>query len=145
MAIVQRSVRINASTQETMALLIDAGRWPEWYPGMTDLKVIPPFPEEGGKVAFKAKSGGIAIPLTETVLEYQPDGLQVLQMEGGLSGRARWELTPEDGGTRLTTTFDYVLPGGVLGRIADALIAGRMNAKTLEAALQNFKALLERP
>jgi hypothetical protein len=28
-------------------------------------------------------------------------------MEGMLSGRARWELTPEGDGTRLTTTFDY--------------------------------------
>ncbi len=110
---------------------------------MTDLSVTAPFPEAGGKVAFKAKSGGIAIPITETVLDYQPDKLQVLQMEGGLSGRARWELTAEDGGTRLTTTFDYVLPGGVFGRVADALIARRMNAKSLEAGLQNFKALVE--
>ena len=82
--------------------------------------------------------------ITETVLEYQPDRLQMIQMEGMLSGRARWELTPEGDGTRLTTTFDYALPGGVLGRIADALIVKRMNAKTLEGALSNFKALVER-
>ena len=41
--------------------------------------------------------------------------------EGMLSGRARWELTPQDKGTRLTTTFDYALAGGAFGRIADAL------------------------
>jgi uncharacterized membrane protein len=64
-------------------------------------------------------------------------------MEGALSGRARWELTPE-GGTRLTTTFDYALPGGVLGKLADALIVKRMNGKTLEQGLDNFKALVER-
>jgi hypothetical protein len=39
-----------------------------------------------------------------------------------LSGRARWELTAEGDGTRLTTTFDYALPGGAFGKIADALI-----------------------
>lgn len=143
MAIVQRSVQITASPQETMALLSDAGRWPDWYPGMTEIDIAAPFPEEGGKVAFKVKSAGATMQITETVLDYQPGKLQLLQMDGMLSGRARWELTPEGAGTRLTTTFDYTLPGGVLGKLADALIVKRMNARSLEGALRNFKALVE--
>jgi carbon monoxide dehydrogenase subunit G len=145
MAIVQRIVQINASPEATMALLSDASRWPDWYPGMTKIEITAPFPEEGGKVAFKVKSAGMSMPITETVLDYQPGRLQLLQMDGMLSGRARWELTPEGEGTRLTTTFDYTLPGGVLGKIADALIVGRLNAKSLEDGLHNFKALVERP
>jgi uncharacterized protein YndB with AHSA1/START domain len=144
MAIVRRTVQIKASPQETMALMSDASRWPEWYPGMAEPNVTAPFPEEGGKVAFKVKSAGISMPITETVLDYEPDKLQLLQMEGVLSGRARWELTPEGDGTRLTTTFDYALPGGVFGKIADALILKRMNGKSLDEALHNFKALVER-
>jgi uncharacterized protein YndB with AHSA1/START domain len=144
MAIVQRSVQIKASPQETMALLSDASRWPDWYPGMTEIDVAAPFPEKGGKVVFKVKSAGISMPITETVLDYQPGKVQLLQMDGMLSGRARWELTSEDDGTRLTTTFDYALPGGVLGRIADALVVRRMNAKSLEEGLSNFKGLVER-
>jgi uncharacterized protein YndB with AHSA1/START domain len=144
MAIVQRNVQIKASPQETMALLSDASRWPDWYPGMTEIDIAAPFPEEGGKVAFKVKSAGLSMPISETVLDYQPDKLQLLRMEGMLSGRARWELTPEGDGTRLTTTFDYALPGGVLGKLADALIVKRMNGKSLEQALNNFKALVER-
>jgi uncharacterized membrane protein len=65
-------------------------------------------------------------------------------MEGMLSGRARWELTPERDEARLTTTFDYALPGGVLGKVANALIVKRMNGKSLHEALNNFKALAER-
>lgn len=144
MAIVQRNVQIKASPQETMALLSDASRWPDWYPGMTEIDVAAPFPEEGGKVAFKVKSAGMSMPISETVLDYQPDKLQLFQMEGMLSGRARWELTPEGDGTRLTTTFDYALPAGVLGKLADALIVKRMNGKSLEQGLNNFKALVER-
>jgi len=143
MAIVQRSVQIKASPQETMTLLSDAGRWPDWYPGMTEIDIAAPFPEDGGKVTFKVKSAGMSMAITETVLEYQPGKLQLLQMDGMLSGRARWELTTEGDGTRLTTTFDYALPGGVLGRAADALIVKRMNAKSLEEALHNFRALVE--
>jgi carbon monoxide dehydrogenase subunit G len=144
MAIVQRNVQIKASPQETMALLSDASRWPDWYPGMTKIDITAPFPETGGKVAFKVKSAGISMAITETVLEYQPDKLQVFQMDGILSGRARWELIPEGDGTRLSTTFDYALPGGALGKIADALIVKRLNAKSLEEGLANFKALVER-
>ena len=144
MAIVQRTVQIKASPQETMALLSDASRWPDWYPGMTELSITAPFPEKGGKVAFKAKSAGLSMLVTETVIDYQPGKLQLFQMEGALSGRARWELTPEGDGTRLTTTFDYELPGGVFGKIADALIVKRMNRKSLGEGLNNFKALVER-
>ena len=144
MSIVQRSVQIKASAHETMALLSDASRWSDWYPGMTEVDIAAPFPETGGKVAFKVKSAGLSMPITETVLDYQPGKLQLFQMDGMLSGRARWELIPEGDGTRLTATFDYELPGGVLGKIADALIAKRMNAKSLEQGLQNFKALVER-
>ncbi len=144
MAIVQRTVQINASPQETMAHLSDASRWPDWYPGMTQIDITAPFPETGGKVAFKVKSAGMSMPITETVLDYKPDSLQLLQMEGMLSGRARWELTPEGDGTRLTTTFDYALPGGVLGKLADALIVKRLNGKSIEEGLANLKALVER-
>jgi carbon monoxide dehydrogenase subunit G len=144
MAIVQRNVQIKASPEATMSLLSDASRWPDWYPGMTKIEITAPFPEAGGKVAFKVKSAGLSMPITETVLDYQPGKLQLLQMDGMLSGRARWELTPEGEGTRLTTTFDYTLRGGVFGKIADALIAKRINAKSLEEGLRNFKALVER-
>jgi uncharacterized membrane protein len=55
---------------------------------------------------------------------------------------------PDEGdkvdGTLLTTTFDYALPGGAFGKIADALIVKRVNARSLEEALHNFKTLVER-
>lgn len=145
MAYVQRRVEIEASPEETMAFLSDARRWPEWYPGLSEIHLTDPFPEKGGKVSFKVKSAGMSMQITETVLDYQPGKLQQFQMEGMLAGHARWEVTPEGDGTALTTTFDYALPGGVFGRLADALIVKRMNAKSLEEALQNCKALVERP
>ena len=90
------------------------------------------------------KSAGMSMAITETVLDYQPGRLQLFQMEGMLSGRARWELTEEGDGTHLTTTFDYTLPGGVFGKIADALIVKRINGKSLQEGLQNFQALVQR-
>ena len=143
MAIVQRDVHIDAPPLETMGLLSEATRWPDWYPGMVQIDVSAPFPEKGGKVDFKVKSAGMSMSITETVLDYQPGELQLLQMEGMLSGLARWELTPEGDGTHVTTTFDYALPGGVFGKIADALVVKRMNTKSLEQGLHNFKDVVE--
>lgn len=144
MANVRRSVEIDVPPEETMALLSDASRWPDWYPGMTEIRVAAPFPEKGGTVTFKVKSAGVSMEITETVLDYQAGKLQFLQMDGMLSGHAYWELAPKDDGTVLTTTFEYVMPGGALGRLADALVVKRLNAKSLEGALRNFKALVER-
>lgn len=143
MAIVKRSIHIKASPQATMELLSDASRWPHWYPGMTSIDIAAPFPERGGKVTFKVKSAGLTMPVTETVVDYQPAELHLLEMEGMLRGRARWALTSEGAGTLLTTTFDYSLPGGVIGKVADAVLVKRLNAKSLEQGLQNFKGLVE--
>jgi hypothetical protein len=39
---------------------------------MTGIDIAAPFPEQGGKVAFKVKSAGMSMSVTETVLDYQP-------------------------------------------------------------------------
>lgn len=127
-----------------MAFLSDANRWPDWYPGLTEIHAVDPFPEKGGKVTFKVKSAGLSMQITETVLDYRPGKLQLFEMEGMLTGQARWEVTPEGDGTLLTTTFDYVIPGSVFGRLADALLVKRMNGKSLGEALQNCKEIIER-
>jgi carbon monoxide dehydrogenase subunit G len=143
MAVVQRSIKINASPAATMTLLSDASLWPDWYPGMTSIDIVAPFPAIGGQVTFGVKSAGLTMAVTETVVDFQPDKLHLFEMEGMLRGRARWEVTPEREGTRLTTTFDYELPGGVIGKMANALVVKRLNATSLEGGLQNFKELVE--
>jgi uncharacterized protein YndB with AHSA1/START domain len=143
MTTITRDVRIEASPEATMELLSEASRWPDWYPGMTSINVLAPFPAVGGKVEFTVKSAGLTMSINETVVGYEPGKLQHLQMAGMLRGLARWDLTPESGGTRLTTTFDYSLPGGVIGSLADAHLVKRLNAKSLQQGLQNFKALVE--
>ena len=142
MATVQRDVQLNASPSDAMAVVSDASRWPDWYPGLTGVDIVAPFPQTGGSVAFQVKSAGVSNTLTETVLAYEPDRLLLFQMKGMLSGQARWELTPDGDGTRLTTTFDYDLPGGMLGKLLDALIIKRLNGRSLQAALGNLQSLV---
>ena len=71
---------------------------------MTEIDVAAPFPEQGGKVVFKVESAGMTSQITETVLDYQPDKLQLLQMEGMLLGArslgadpgGRWDAPDRD-------------------------------------------------
>ena len=143
MAVVKRKIQINESPSAVMDLLSDATLWPRWYPGMTSIDITAPFPEVGGKVIFKVKSAGLTMPISETVVDYQPGKLHLLEMDGMLRGQARWEVTSEGTATLLTTTFDYSLPGGVIGKMADAVLVKRLNANSLEQGLQNFKGLVE--
>jgi len=78
MAIVRRNVQITASPRETMALLSDASRWPELVSGHEGARHRRSLPRRGGKVAFKVKSAGMSLPITETVLDYQPGKLSLL-------------------------------------------------------------------
>ena len=143
MALITRSVKVDAAPRATMELLGDASRWPDWYPGMTSIDVSAWSPDVGGTVAFTVRSAGLTMAIKETVVAYQPGRLQHLEMEGALRGLARWDLTQEGEGTRLTTMFDYSLPGGPIGWLADALLVRRLNAKSLQQAQQNFKVLAE--
>jgi uncharacterized membrane protein len=52
-------------------------------------------------------------------------------------------LTAEGDSTRVDLTFDYEMPGGGLGKIADKLVVERTNDKNAETSLANLKALAE--
>ena len=81
MAIVQRNVQIKASPQETMALLSDASRWPDWYPGMTEIDVAAPL-----QGYLQGEVNGHVHADHRDSLDYQPGKLQLFQMDGMLSG-----------------------------------------------------------
>jgi hypothetical protein len=49
MAIVQRNLQIKVSPQATMALLSDASRWPDWYPGTTKIDTLLRFQKNGAR------------------------------------------------------------------------------------------------
>src|SRR5205823_12272121 len=49
MAIVQRNVQIKRSPQEAVALWSDASRCLEWYSGMPESDIGPPFPDQWGR------------------------------------------------------------------------------------------------
>ena len=65
------------------------------------------------------------------------------KMEGMITGTNHWVFTPEGEGTLVKATFDYEMPGGVLGKLADKMIVERMNIENLEKSLNILKKLVE--
>ncbi len=143
MASLEKSVFINASPEEIDEVSLNASRWVEWYPGVEEAVPNDGFPELGSVVDVVYKASGATFNLTFTVIEYNPRSSIAYELDGMITGTSRYHYTPEGDGTWLTSNYDYKMPGGFLGKIADKVVVERMNAKNLEDSLENLKALVE--
>jgi len=90
-----------------------------------------------------SKSAGTKFDLTQTVLERVENESSTFKMEGMITGTNHWAYTPEGDGIRVTATFDYEMPGGVLGKLADKVVVEKMNIENLEKSLDTLKKLAE--
>jgi carbon monoxide dehydrogenase subunit G len=143
MAKVERSIFINASPESIDAITADGTRLTEWYAGVEKVEPDATFPELGGTMKTTYKSAGITFELTQTVVERVPGQTATYKMEGMITGTNHWVYTPEGEGTQVTATFDYEMPGGALGKVADKLVVEKMNTENLEKSLEGLKKLAE--
>ena len=143
MAKVERSILINASGEKIDEIPRDGKRLAEWYAGIEKAEPDDVYPNPGGKIVLTYKSGGARFDITQTVLERIEGQSAKYQMEGMITGTNHWVYAPEGAGTRVKATFDYQMPGGVLGKLADKVIVERMNVENLEKSLDNLKKLAE--
>lgn len=143
MATIEKSILINASTEEIDRYAIDANTYPQWFAGVEAVEVDDTFPEVGGTVAVKYKSAGLTLDMTMTSVSIEHGDHLTIEMEGMISGTQSWQYEPVDGGTEVSCTFDYTMKGGGLGAIADKLVAERMNTQNLEKSLANLKEIVE--
>jgi len=144
MTTVERSVLIHASEDAVADISTDPTRLPEWYSGIERVEPDGVFPAEGGAVAVTYKAAGVSFDLTMRSVEHVEGERQVNQMEGMISGTNRWEYAPEGDSIRVTARFDYEIPGGALGQMADRLLIERMNTENLEKSLHALKTLAEK-
>ena len=143
MATIEKSIVINASTDEIDVFALDPATWPQWYTGAESTESDGVFPEEGGKVVVKYKASGVSFDLSITTEEIVHGSHLVTRMEGMINDTQTWRYTDVNGPTRLDATLDYTMSGGGLGALADKLIVEKMNASNLEASLANLKRVVE--
>jgi uncharacterized membrane protein len=143
MTTLKRDIFINASPEAIFKIASEASRFPEWYAGIEATEPDDVFPQPGGKVQMDYKAAGISFEMTMTSLEMEPGKYMVSQMEGMITGTNRWDYEPQEGGTRVSVEFEYEMPGGALGQLANKLLVERMNAENLEKSLEKLKAVTE--
>ncbi len=143
MATIEKTIVINATTDEIDKYAIDASTYPQWFAGVDEAAPDETFPEVGGKVAIKYKSTGMTLDMTMESISIEHGDHLTIKMDGMISGTQSWKYSPAEGGTLVTCTFDYEMAGGGLGKIADKLVAERMNKQNLEKSLESLKQIVE--
>ena len=143
MTTVERSVQIGATADEIDAVVLDGNRLPEWFEGVESVNVDDTYPEPGGKVEMTYKAAGMSFEITLTSTDLARGEHATFQMDGMMTGTHHWTYTPAGDGIELKARFDYDVPGGGLGKIADKLVVERMNTSNLEKSLEKLKNLIE--
>lgn len=84
---------------------------------------------------------GMPYRMTNTVVEYERDRLIAWAHQGG--HRWRYELTPVDGGTEVTESFDWST--AKIPPFIELIGAPKRNAEAMRRSLERLAALLEQP
>jgi len=130
---VSRSIVLQKSPQDVYAAIRDFGSHPKWR---DDVKQIDVETSQGGPVYFRevAKHGTVNYELTEDI-PAERMVTRIRDTDLGYSGQWTYQLTPENGGTRLTITEDGEV-SNVLFRFMSRYIFGQ--ASTIETYLTSL-------
>jgi uncharacterized protein YndB with AHSA1/START domain len=94
--------RIPAPREAVWDALYDAGRWPEWWPGLSDAAELAPAGPDGiGAVRRFVWRGRLPYTLTVEMRLTRAERPSLLESDasGELEGRGRWTLTDASRGT----------------------------------------------
>lgn len=141
--VVERSILIAATTEQLDAITLNAQRFPEWFVGVETAVPDDTYPEPGGVVEIVYKAAALKFNMTMTSLRLSCGRSLLLRLEGMLVGKSRWVYSPEGDAVRVTSQFEYEMPGGNVGQALNKLAVEQINTKNLEKSLENLKALVE--
>jgi hypothetical protein len=81
----------------------------------------------------------------KTIVSEADSPLRLVQeMSGIMKGRWIWVLKQDDQVVEVDFCLEYIVPGGILEKIADKLFLGTMNQKTMEKTMHGLKDYCEK-
>lgn len=143
MASIEKSILIEATTDQIDQFALNPATWPQWFSGVEAVDADGVFPEPGGVVDTTYKTMGATFHLTMTSRELEIGSHVVFEMTGMISGTQNWHYQAEGDATRVYCTFEYDLPGGGIGKALDKVLFQRTNSQSIEHSLTNLKAAVE--
>lgn len=144
---IERGVDIGAPAEVVWGLLQDVRRLPEFSPSTTRVLDAPArLCEVGQRYVQVGSLLGRELRSRWTVVGIEPG--RCIRSEGDLGLGVRYSLTqrlvPLDAGRcRLTVTIDYVVPGGVFGRLAAKAGAQARAAREAQTVLDGIRRVAE--
>lgn len=142
MAKVKKTVLIQAPVSEVFEFMNTPEKILEIWPSMVEVRDIQPQSNGGNNFHWKYKMAGLFFEGDTSVQEFVRDQRTVTTNTGGIPSTFVWTYQPEAGGTRLTMEVEYTMPGKVLGKLAEPVVA-KMNEREAETLLENLKTRME--
>ncbi|WP_302080051.1 SRPBCC family protein [Salinibaculum rarum] len=144
MVAVSKSIHVDADPESVFAFLDDPQGHVEVTPSLVDATNVEPLESGGKQLEFTYSIAGVKLAgeLVQTV--HDPDRRMTFEMSGQLNGEVDIEIEPDDGGSRVTYTGDYEIPGTVLARVAEPFVR-RYNEREVDTLLANLKTRIEGP
>ncbi len=129
------------------SLVKDPHNWPTFWVGMGEPKRVFGDGSPGTKAEFTQLMMGLKLRIVDRTIEerHNPDGSTDWrwQFEGSMSGELCCHHQPADGGSDVSTTFDYTIPGSVLGKFADRVFIEKRVRHDFEDSMDNLKLFAE--
>lgn len=141
---IQKAATVNAPAERVFQAIDDPEMMERYVPSVTKVSDVQRTDARLGdtfRVTYEML--GIHFDQLFTYSEYDRPRKLAARFTGAMAGTMRCHLEPLDSGTHVTLEIDYQMPGGVLGKAANRLVAERMNEQTAERMLENIKAQAE--
>lgn len=142
MAAVSESIDIDCPVEDVFAYLDEPHNHAKITPSISDVRNVQPLDNGGKRLEHTYEMAGIGVDgeLVEQVHD-EPERM-VFEMRGRLTGQIEFVFEERDGGTEVTYSAEYDIPGRVLSAAATPLIE-RYNSRELRTTLKNLKSALE--
>lgn len=119
---VSNSIEIPAPPEQVWAWLIDAPRWPSWYPNASNVRLEPPYERLALGVPFRWKTFGVS--LTSKVEEFVPiERLAWSARAAGVDVYHAWLISSTSEASHVLTEESQL---GWLARLSNFLRPNRM-------------------
>jgi carbon monoxide dehydrogenase subunit G len=149
MAVLERTITINAPVEKVFNFLIKPESWKEIYPKITEIRDIQSLPNGGYRFSYRFNMfAGMRCEVDTENTDVVTNQLIGYKNTCGIKGKKSVELnetisfSPEDGKTKLTYKAEYKVPVPVVGVLIESVLM-KINERMIRTCLNNLKAKME--
>lgn len=142
MVSVSESIHVDAPVETVFDFLDDPRNHAEVTPSLAEVRNIEPLENGGKRVEHTYSMAGISLDGELVEERHEDNERMVFEMSGGLSGEITIETEEANGGTEITYSATYELPGRVLSSVAEPFVR-KYNERELRTTLENTKTRIE--